>query len=102
MLIVRCDDMRRSNETTTHAEPVTGPPPPVQFSCRPVRSTRNSSPNYVDDVGVESNDEVGRPTGFNGEYPSLSASTNEGKEQRERQRLTFDEFMQQKERVSEL
>ena len=90
--------MRRSNETATHAEPVTGPPP-VQFPCRPVRSTRNSSPNYVDDIGVESNDEVGRLAGFNGEYPSLSALTNEGKEPRERQRLTFDEFIQQKERV---
>ena len=65
------------------------------------RSTRNSSPNYVDDIGVESNDEVGRPTGFNGEreYPSPSALTNEGKEPRERQRLTSDEFLQQKERV---
>ena len=96
--------MRRSNETTTHAEPITGPPPPVQFSCRPVRSTRNSSPNYVDDIGVESNDEIGKPSGFNGEreYPSLSALTNEGKDPKERQRLTFDEFMQQKERVSEL
>ena len=92
--------MRRSNETATHAEPVTGPPP-VQFPCRPVRSTRNSSPNYVDDIGVESNDEVGRPPGFNGEreYPSPSALTNEGKEPRERQRLTSDEFLQQKEKV---
>ena len=95
--------MRRSNETATHAEPVTGPPP-VQFPCRPVRSTRNSSPNYVDDSGVESKYEIGRPSCFNGEreYPSPLALKNEGKEPRERQRLTFDEFMQQKERVSEL
>ena len=93
--------MRRSKETATHAEPVTGPPPGQLFPCRPVRSTRNSSPNYVDDIGVESNDEVGRPPDFNAERecPSPSALKNEGKEPRERQRLTFDEFIQQKESV---
>ena len=93
--------MRRSNETTTHAEPVTGPLPVQLFPCRPIRSTRNPSPNYVDDIGVESNDEIGRPSCFNGEreYPSPLALKNEGKEPRERQRLTFDEFIQQKESV---